>query len=150
MARAAGVRSAMIRYKLTCQNGDDFEAWFRSSADFDVQADSKLIGCPVCGDCDVRKAPMAPAIVRGKSEPSEAPPTPMVMAERLAAHVRDHFDYVGDRFPAEARAIHSGDADDRPIWGEASADEARAMAEEGIPVAPLPAGAAPVPPKKLN
>jgi hypothetical protein len=140
----------MIRYKLTCQNGDDFEAWFRSSEDFDLQAEGKLIDCPVCGDSSVKKAPMAPAIVRGQPEAPTERPTAMVMAERLAAHVRDNFDYVGDRFPAEARAIHSGEAEDRAIWGEATPEEARAMAEEGVPVAPLPVGAAPVPAKKLN
>jgi len=74
----------------------------------------------------------------------------MTMAHKLREHVRDHFDYVGERFPDEARAIHDGDAEDRPIWGEATPEQAQAMADDGLPVAPLPAEIAPTPPKKLN
>jgi hypothetical protein len=72
------------------------------------------------------------------------------MAHKLREHVRDNFDYVGERFPDEARKMHAGEAEDRPIWGEASAEEAKQMAEEGLPVAPLPAEIAPTPPKKVN
>jgi hypothetical protein len=139
----------MIRYKLTCQNGDEFEAWFRSSDDFDVQADGGKIGCPACGDLRVQKAPMAPAIVSSRGA-DETRSMAVAMAHKLAEHVRDNFDYVGDDFPSEARAIRDGDAEDRPIWGEATVDEARAMHEEGLAVAPLPSVAPPVPPKKLN
>jgi hypothetical protein len=139
----------MIRYKLTCQNGDDFEAWFRSSEDFDAQAEAGEIGCPTCGDIRVQKAPMAPAIVGGRGTDDQRK-VAIAMAHKLAEHVRDNFDYVGERFPAEARAIRDGDAEDRPIWGEATPEEGRALREEGLAVAPLPAFAAPTPPKKLN
>ena len=139
----------MIRYKLTCQNGDDFEAWFRSSDDFEVQAEAGQIDCPACGDSRVQKAPMAPAIVSGRSGDDQRK-VAIAMAHKLAEHVRDNFDYVGDRFPKEARAIRDGSAEDRPIWGEATPDEAKAMHDEGLHVAPLPAVAPPIPPKKLN
>jgi hypothetical protein len=139
----------MIRYQLTCANGDAFEAWFRNSGDFDVQAERGQIGCPLCGDAQITKAPMAPAIV--KSRAVDAPRAQaLTMAHKLREHVRDHFDYVGERFPEEARAIHDGEAEDRPIWGEATVEQAQSMADEGLPVAPLPAEIAPTPPKKLN
>jgi hypothetical protein len=144
----------MIRYQLTCGNGDAFEAWFRNSGDFDLQAQRGQIGCPLCGDAHITKAPMAPAIVKSRGTAVTETETPrahaMTMAHKLREHVRDHFDYVGERFPDEARAIHDGEAEDRPIWGEATSEQAQAMADEGLPVAPLPAEIAPAPPKKLN
>lgn len=133
----------MIRYALTCPNEDDFEGWFASSDDYDAQASSGLIECPVCGSREIRKAPMAPAVARSRENAAE-------MAAKVRNHIRDKFDYVGDGFADEARAIHDGDAPDRPIWGEATPDQAREMAEEGLPVAPLPAALAPTPPRKLN
>jgi hypothetical protein len=133
----------VIKYALTCTNDDDFEGWFDSSAAYDDQEARGLITCPVCGSAEVRKAPMAPAVARTREGAAE-------IAARVRAHIRDTFDYVGDGFAKEARAIHDGDAPDRPIWGEATPDEAKSMADDGLPVAPLPAPLAPVPPRKLN
>ena len=133
----------MIKYALVCENEDEFEGWFDSSAAYDEQEAKGLVSCPVCNSAKVRKAPMAPAVARNRESAAE-------IAAKVRAHIRDSFDYVGDSFADEARAIHEGDAPDRPIWGEATPDEAKAMAEEGLPVAPLPAPLAPVPPRKLN
>lgn len=141
----------MINYSLRCEHGDEFEAWFRSSADFDEQNAQDLVECPHCGSRAIEKAPMAPNVVRtDKSETPGPRAIAMAMAAKVREHIRDNFDYVGERFPQEARKIAAGDSDDRPIWGEATPDEAREMAEEGLPVAPLPAEIAPTPPKKLN
>ncbi|MBL8557646.1 MAG: DUF1178 family protein [Hyphomonadaceae bacterium] len=133
----------MIRYALTCPNEDAFEGWFASSADYDAQEAGGKIECPVCGSREIRKAPMAPAVARSREGAAE-------IAARVRNHIRDSFDYVGDGFADEARAIHDGEAPDRPIWGEATPEQAREMAEEGLPVAPLPAALAPTPPRKLN
>ncbi|MBI1186195.1 MAG: DUF1178 family protein [Alphaproteobacteria bacterium] len=149
----------MIRYDLRCAQGDEFEAWFGAMADYDRQAEAKLIECPHCGSRDVEKAPMAPAIVRGRTEsekgadrrdPDAQRRVAVAMAQEVKNHIRDNFDYVGDDFPAEARKMHDGETEHRPIWGEATPDEARQMAEEGLPVAPLPPALAPTPPKKVN
>ena len=136
----------MIRYALTCENDDGFEGWFSSSADYDAQEARGLIECPVCRSKDVRKAPMAPAVGRAKPETDGR----AAMVEKVRTHIRDTFDYVGPGFADEARAISDGDAPDRPIWGEATPAEAKALADEGLPVAPLPAPFAPTPPRKLN
>lgn len=133
----------MIKYALICENEDEFEGWFDSSAAYDEQEAKGLVSCPICASAKVRKAPMAPAVARNRESAAE-------IAAKVRAHIRDSFDYVGDSFADEARAIHEGDAPDRPIWGEATPDEAKAMAEEGLPVAPLPAPLAPVSPRKLN
>lgn len=71
-------------------------------------------------------------------------------ASRVREHIAQTHDYVGERFPQEARAMHDGEQEHRPIYGEATAEEARALKEEGAPVAALPAVFAPTPPKKLN
>ncbi|MDX2234970.1 MAG: DUF1178 family protein [Hyphomonadaceae bacterium] len=136
----------MIRYALTCANDEAFEGWFASSADYDDQAARGLIECPLCGSKEVRKAPMAPAVARRR----EGAPSPAEIVARVRAHIRETFDYVGEGFAQEARAIHEGDAPDRPIWGEATPEDARAMVDDGLPVTPLPPALAPTPPRKLN
>jgi hypothetical protein len=141
----------MIHYDLRCANGDEFDAWFGSIADFDAQAEKGLIQCPHCGTTHVKKAPMAPAVVTGRSkEARKQRAVAMAMAAKVREHIKENFDYVGDKFAEEARKMHAGDADERAIWGEATPEEARELAEEGIPAAPLPPALAPTPLKKVN
>jgi len=149
----------MIHYTLRCDRGHAFESWFQSSSAYESQEKRKLVNCPVCGSAKVERAIMAPQIVSKKGRDSAvpapaaaadaAPPasTPLLMAQEreLRAKVkelRDHIvknaDNVGERFPTEARKMHYGDIEHRPIFGEASPDEARALIEEGVEVAPLP------------
>ncbi len=157
----------MIKYALRCANRHGFEAWFRDSAAFTQQAERGLLSCPHCGDGTVTKAIMAPAVAKGAagpggpvedsgqaaSAPAAAPPAAQpaaalpspaqtqAMAQMLAAlrrHVEAECDPVGDRFADEARAIHLGEAEQRGIYGRASAEETAELLEEGIPVVPLP------------
>lgn len=141
----------MIRYALRCAHGDEFEAWFASSGDYDRQEAARLIDCPFCGSTEVEKAPMAPNVIR-TDRAAEASPRAMAMAmaQKVRETIRDSFDYVGERFPDEARRIHAGNADERPIWGEATPEQAKEMAEEGLPVSALPPELTPTPPTKLN
>lgn len=141
----------MIRYDLKCDNGDEFEAWFGSIADYDKQAAAGLVECPHCGSKHVEKAPMAPAVRTSRSvEARKERAVAMAMAAKVREHIKDNFDYVGDKFADEARKIHSGETEDRAIWGEVTPDEARALEEEGVPAAPLPPELAPTPDRKLN
>lgn len=141
----------MIRYDLRCKNGDEFEAWFGSIADYDSQAERGLIECPICGDKHIEKAPMAPAVHTARAKVSrEERAVAMAMAGKVREHIKNNFDYVGDKFADEARKMHEGVAEERAIWGEATPEQARALAEEGVPVAPLPPELAPLPDKKLN
>lgn len=141
----------MIRYDLKCENGDEFDAWFSSIADYDKQAEAGLIECPHCGSTHVTKAPMAPSVCTSrKKEAQKERAVAMAMAQKVRQHIKENFDYVGDKFAEEARKMHEGETEERAIWGEATPEEARELAEEGIPAAPLPAQLAPVQPKKLN
>jgi len=148
----------MIRYTLRCDKDHSFESWFQNSAAYDSQVKRKLVSCPACGSTKVEKAIMAPRIVgkKGRSKapveaPAEAPAsesTSLMMAQErelrakikeLRDHIVKNADNVGERFPNEARAMHYGDKEHRPIYGEASPEEARALVEEGVEVSPLPA-----------
>lgn len=134
----------MIKYGLNCNNGHEFEAWFRSADDFDQQKSRKLVTCPVCGTHEVNKALMAPAVSTGKARQqialamTEEQKRAMEYLKAFARQVRENAEYVGPRFAEEARKIHFGEAKTRGIYGEATLDEARSLAEDGIEFMPLP------------
>jgi hypothetical protein len=137
----------MIRYALACDQDHEFEGWFARSGDFDAQAAGGLVECPVCGSKAVKKQIMAPALAgtkrRGGAAPAAGAPEGrhQVMMEAMAhvrRHVEENFDYVGDTFAREARAIHEGRSEDRGIYGEATPAEVKGLVEDGVPVAPLP------------
>jgi hypothetical protein len=149
----------MIRYNLRCDRGHAFESWFQSSQAYESQEKRKLVSCPACGSAKVERAIMAPQIVSKKSRDSAAPapvastevaaPTsmPLMMAQErelrtklkeLRDHIVKNADNVGERFPNEARKMHYGDIEHRPIYGEASPEEARSLIDEGVEVSPLP------------
>lgn len=141
----------MIRYALICDGSHEFEAWFRNSEDFDVQAESGLVECPHCGSVAVKKAVMAPAVSTNRQAASPDPQKAMMeMAGRIRSHISKNFDYVGDKFAAEARAMHSGEKPEKPIYGETTAEESKSLSDEGVPCAPLPDPFVPPQAKKLN
>lgn len=160
----------MIVFDLACTDGHRFEGWFGSSADYEDQRARGLLACPACGGSEVSKAPMAPAVaakgnsVRGNAGTGTVPPeaarpmanTPMPpeMQKALAALAKAQANalknstWVGDKFADETRKMHYGERDEAPIHGQASLAEAKALIEEGVPVAALPFPVAP--PDKLN
>jgi hypothetical protein len=151
----------MIHYQLRCAQGHSFESWFQNSSTYEAQEKRNLVSCPICGSSRVERDIMAPRIVGKKGRDSGVPasaaaattgapattPTPLLMAQEhelraklkeLRDHIVKNADNVGERFPSEARKMHYGDIEHRPIYGEASPDEARALIEEGVDVTPLP------------
>jgi hypothetical protein len=149
----------MIRYNLRCERGHTFESWFQSSQAYETQEKRKLVNCPSCGSARVERAIMAPRIVSKKSRERALPApaaaaeattpasTPLMMAQdhelraklrELRDHIVKNADNVGERFPVEARKMHYGDIEHRPIYGEASPEEARSLIDEGVEVSPLP------------
>lgn len=132
----------MIRYTLTCDQDHAFESWFQSADAFDRLKAAGRVACAICGTTGVTKALMAPAVRQDKARDPEALTTPASDMEKALAAMRrqieENSEYVGLNFAAEARAIHEGDSPHRTIHGEARADEARKLIEDGVPVAPLP------------
>jgi hypothetical protein len=137
----------MIVFDLQCRDasctwGDSFEAWFRSSADYDEQRDAGLVQCPFCQSTNVGKAPMAPRVPRK----SEAHPL-----ERLAAiqsEMLKQSRWVGDQFVETARAMHAGEIEREQVHGNATLEQARSLVDDGVPVAPLPLPV--TPPSQVN
>jgi hypothetical protein len=139
----------MIRFTLTCDQGHGFDAWFSSGDSYDEQVEAQAIVCPTCGSNHVEKAPMAPAVLRGKRMEPETARRPESSAgaegkqtyaflKGLREHLKANADDVGKAFPEEARKIHYGETEERSIYGEASIEDAKALHEEGIPALPLP------------
>jgi hypothetical protein len=145
----------MIKFALLCASGHEFESWFQNGAAFDTQAAGGLILCPVCQTARVTKAIMAPAIASGgreKPSPALSPAEPSAnvalldssdkelrsMIEGIRKRILEQTDDVGMHFPEEARKIHHGLVPERPIHGQASFEEARALIEEGVGILPIP------------
>ncbi len=154
----------MIVYDLSCDNGHRFEGWFGTSDDYAEQRELDLVACPQCGSGAIDKAPMAPAVPRkgnrlpvatgeSKQAMTRGPMPPEVaaalqnLAEAQAKALKDS-KWVGDRFAEQSRAMHYGERPPETIHGQATPDEALALFEEGVPVAPLPFPVAP--PEDLN
>jgi hypothetical protein len=145
----------MIRYAIQCSADHSFDSWFQSAAAFEALKVAGHVSCPICGSTEVEKGLMAPALRRSETaavpavpdRPLEAPGTDVEAAlAALRRQIEANSDYVGLNFAAEARRIHAGEAPERSIYGHARADEARALIEDGVPVAPLPF----VPGRKTN
>ena len=158
----------MIRYALVCDKGHEFESWFADSAAFDKQAKRKLVSCPQCGSAKVEKALMAPQLAANSRKrksatppqveaetptpaetltPADKAPVAMISPQEMEIRaklkeLRDHLtknaDNVGAKFPEEARKMHYGEIEHRSIYGVASSEEAKDLAEEGIEFHPLP------------
>ena len=140
----------MIRYDLQCDNGHEFDGWFRDSAAFDSQRERQLVSCSHCGSTNVEKQLMMPGIPAKSNKREQAPtrvaagpidPAAAKMMDMMRAFrkaVEENSDYVGERFAEEARKIHYKEADLRGIYGEATPEDTRELLEEGIEIFPLP------------
>ena len=138
----------MVIYNLVCKKNHSFEGWFPSFQDFQKQADKKLISCPTCGSTKVEKVPHACAVhvkkEQAKKSPAQTPAPQLSPAEfkemlvRVHHYVKQNFEDVGPRFAEEAKQIHKGAAENRPIHGTATVKETKELAEEGVPFIALP------------
>ena len=141
----------MVIYNLLCKKKHSFEGWFPSFEDFQKQADKKLISCPTCGTTKVEKLLHACAVHVKKEQvapPAKKPaqtlpaqPSPAEFNEmllRVHHYVKTNFEDVGPRFAEEAKQIHKGEAEERPIHGTATLTETKELAEEGVPFIALP------------
>jgi len=152
----------MIHYDLRCGQDHTFDGWFKDSAAFDRLAKRGMLECPHCGDVRIERALMRPAVPRKGNtalpapaqDPAPSQPQPPVppaafaggpmpaqmraMLQRMRAEVEKNCDYVGTQFAEEARKMHRGESEMRGIYGETSAEQAEALAEEGIEFSRIP------------
>src|SRR5260221_14710979 len=133
----------MIVFDLQCRDGGEtFEAWFRSGADYEEQRAAGLVQCPVCQSANIDKAPMAPSVPRKGSN------NPFARLSAMQAEMLKDSRWVGDEFTETARAMHGGEIAPEQAHGNATPAQANALAEDGIPVTPLPLPV--TPPSQVN
>lgn len=130
---------------MQCEQEHGFEGWFASSEDFDGQQAKGLVACPYCGSQKVTKLLMAPNVATGRQKERTQTVAMDTLRRDMMARIKDavkeiraNAEDVGERFPEEARKIHYGETEARGIIGQASPDEAQALTDEGIEIAPLP------------
>jgi len=134
----------MIRFSLSCDKDHAFDGWFRNGDDFDAQKARGLVSCPVCQSVKVEKALMAPSVSTGRKRETmalamgEEQRKALAKLKAMAEEAKKNADYVGDKFAEEARKIHFGEVEPRGIYGEATAEEARGLLEDGVDFVPLP------------
>src|SRR5262249_16793150 len=119
----------------------------------------KAIMAPRLARTDKRAAPREPAPAPAASSAASSAPMPVASGpeptqvvammcpqggefraklKELRDHIVRNSDYVGQKFSEEARRMHYGESERRSIYGEASAEDAAALAEEGIEFHHLP------------
>ena len=129
----------MIRYTLNCNNGHQFDSWFSDSASFEKLREKGHLECAICSSKKVEKSLMAPVVTAKKKETLLSKQSALekeikALKQKIKATATD----VGENFSAEARAMHYGEKEEKPIVGKTTVDEAKELAEEGIPFTPLP------------
>jgi hypothetical protein len=134
----------VIVFDLQCLDGGcpNFEAWFRSTADYEQQVEAGLVECPICRSDKIGKAPMAPRV------PKKSSNDPIHHIAAVQAAMLKDSRWVGDRFVETARAIHAGDIPAEQVHGSATLEQAKSLLDDGVPVAPLPLPV--TPPNQLN
>ncbi len=153
-------------FDLECGNRHLFEGWFSSHEDYDSQQARGFISCPLCQNDKIEKRLSAPRLNVGHFEQPRletnasadaaaaaqetsrsvmaANPEAAQLMQMQAAVLQQMREFVrktenvGDRVAGEARRIHEGESDERPIRGTATREEREALVEEGIAVVALP------------
>lgn len=158
----------MVIFDLICDQGHQFEGWFKNSDELDVQTEQGLLECPYCESLAVTKKLAAPKVTRKSNSltvnaPSikndqevvrlnqESPESYLKLQEMLNKvhkYVDDNFVDVGNKFADEALSMHRGEKEQSNIKGTATVEQVQEMAEEGVEAVPLPPR--PIDPKKLN
>ena len=138
----------MIVFDLLCGNYHEFESWFQDSTAYEKLAKAGHVACPICGDTKISKSLMAPAVSgtkkKGKGKMAVNTRAAQAMGQYMEAvkemrqQVEKNCDYVGEKFPEEARKMHYGEAETRNIYGEATDKEAEALKDEGVEVQRIP------------
>lgn len=130
----------MIKFTLSCENDHRFESWFASNAACDKLMSTGMVTCTTCGSADIHKTLMAPSVPK---KTNAATPDPI---EKLRQEVETNSEYVGGSFATQARDMHDGLIDEKPIYGEATGADAIKLIDDGVPIMPLPF----IPKKKVN
>ena len=141
----------MINYTLKCDQNHSFDSWFKSAEAFEMLVKKSMVVCSECGSTKITKAIMAPSVSTSRTKdnkPSELEKKSKLKNDilELKKKIEANSEYVGNNFANEARSMYLGETPERSIYGEAKADDAKKLIDDGIPVMPLPF----LPAKKAN
>ena len=141
----------MINYTLKCDQNHTFDSWFKSAEAFEMLVKKSMVVCSECGSTKITKAIMAPSVSTSRkkdNKPSELEKKSKLKHDilELKRKIEANSEYVGNNFANEARSMYLGETPERSIYGEAKADDAKKLIDDGIPVMPLPF----LPAKKAN
>ena len=141
----------MINYTLKCDQNHTFDSWFKSAEAFEMLVKKSMVVCSECGSTKITKAIMAPSVSTSRekdNKPSELEKKSKLKNDilELKKKIEANSEYVGNNFANEARSMYLGETPERSIYGEAKADDAKKLIDDGIPVMPLPF----LPAKKAN
>jgi len=141
----------MINYTLKCDQNHSFDSWFKSAEAFEMLVKKSMVVCSECGSTKITKAIMAPSVSTSRkkdNKPSELEKKSKLKNDilELKKKIEANSEYVGNNFANEARSMYLGETPERSIYGEAKADDAKKLIDDGIPVMPLPF----LPAKKAN
>jgi hypothetical protein len=154
-------------FDLQCEHGHLFEGWFGSHEDYDSQQARGLLTCPMCHSATIEKRLSAPRLNVGHFDAESrasngagtgagagasasretvvaSSPEALQLAQIQAAIMQQmrelvrNTENVGSGFAEEARRIHEGESEERPIRGTATPEEREALVEDGISVVALP------------
>ncbi len=136
----------MIIYDLHCSDCEqEFETWFKNASAFDTQMKQQQIQCPFCASHNIGKKLSAPTVSKKANQHRKALKSSKTISyEQLRKQVKEFNEYVtrnsedvGDRFADEARKMHYGDTEQKPIVGTADHKEVKELNKEGVGVLPL-------------
>ena len=141
----------MINYTLKCDQNHTFDSWFKSAEAFEMLVKKSMVVCSECGSTKITKAIMAPSISTSRKKDNKHPKLEKKSKLKndileLKKKIEANSEYVGNNFANEARSMYLGETPERSIYGEAKADDAKKLIDDGIPVMPLPF----LPAKKAN
>ena len=141
----------MINYTLKCDQNHTFDSWFKSAEAFEMLVKKSMVVCSECGSTKITKAIMAPSVSTSRKKDNKFPELEKKSKLKndileLKKKIEANSEYVGTNFANEARSMYLGETPERSIYGEAKADDAKKLIEDGIPVMPLPF----LPAKKAN
>ena len=135
----------MIKYNLKCHNNHEFESWFSNSSEFDNLKKKKLLECIFCTSKKINKSLMAPMVSGTRENNQEYPKNfdKIIRNEKnklleLRKYVEKNFEFVGDDFSRKVREVFYDKKSKKTIYGRTTAEERKALEEEGIDLFSIP------------
>tara|TARA_A100001015_G_scaffold205722_1_gene230020 strand:+ start:680 stop:1102 length:423 start_codon:yes stop_codon:yes gene_type:complete len=134
----------MIKYNLKCRNDHEFESWFSNSKEYEKLNKKGFLECIYCSSKEISKSIMAPTILNSKKEDKKIEINNQNFKDEknkllnLRKYIEKNFDYVGKDFSKKVREVYYDKKNKKAIYGKATPEERKELAEEGIDLLSIP------------